>query len=214
MSVFRTALPEIGLLLPVVHTKAAEYSCQSRSIVGIIIEDIEAVSVMARLLCGQFKHNEWNVQLPAQNETPVGIIVFRIAGRELCFDIKFLTEILRPSQLEVYQQARLDARHLIDFNGEHYFTADLTLLRGTDGHFRSDTGRILLVEYMEHKVAFLVDNVAQIISGTPGKDGLFSFVQTGNVPNCLGYYEIQGRKLWKIDLDIIIRHSPSLRRAI
>ncbi len=152
--------------------------------------------------------------MPEQNETPVGIIVFRVEDQELCFDIKYLIEVLRPIDLEAHRPSRAGNKHRVDFNGEHYFLIDLTSLFGTKDHVISGSGRILLVEYGEHRIAFMVDAVTQIISGTASKDGPFRFVQTEDAPNCLGYYEIQIRKLWRIDLESLIKDSPSFRRGV
>lgn len=146
--------------------------------------------------------------MPINGETPKGIIVFKIAEQELCFDIDFLSEILKPGEVDLRPANRLNSLR-IDFDGCDYLPVDLTPAFGSERRAVGRCRRILLVEFKGRRVALDVEAVTQVISCVPGERGHLTFVPTDDTPNCLGYYDTGGGKIWRIDFDSITRDSPA-----
>lgn len=100
------------------------------------------------------------------------------------------------------------------FNGVDYLITDFASFFGKKESVRSDKGRLLLIEYMEQKLAFHVDEVTQIITTGAGKESDLEFVVTDDTPNVSGYYRNQTKKLWQLDFNRVIGRSTHLPGAV
>lgn len=145
---------------------------------------------------------------------PIGMIVFRIAGQEFCFDVRSLVGSLKPRELGIHRPN--DAGHpgRVVFDGQDYLLIDMGPFLGTKNAPGSDAGWILLVEYGKRKLAFQVEAVTEIITGIGSKESQFRFVPAICAPHRLGYFETQSRKIWEIDFESVIRDWPGFRRAV
>lgn len=143
-----------------------------------------------------------------QDIKPRGIIVFEAAEQELCFDINLLNEILQPADVAVDQPADQVSKAGLDFQGHRYLLVDLISLFGKRRQHGDRRRRILLAEYNGRRVALDVDAVTQIISVVGDQGSLLTFVPTTDAPNCLGYYDTEAGKLWRIDFESITSRYP------
>lgn len=153
-------------------------------------------------------------RVSAQVAMPIGMVVFKIAGREFCFDIRFLTGSLKPGELDFHRPSDAEHPDRYVFDGQDYFLTDIGTFLETKNPATCDTSWILLVEYRKRRIAFQVDAVTEIITGIGCKDSPFRFVTTEDVPYRRGYFEALIRKIWEIDLDSVIKDSPRFRPAV
>lgn len=90
-----------------------------------------------------------------------GLLIFQIAKKEFCTDLKPVTAILKPGEYKVhnrgYKPTRIvpDQNHTpIDFAGFYSLKNDNSL----------DSTRVLYLELYGQKISFYVDKVMEIIS--------------------------------------------------
>jgi chemotaxis signal transduction protein len=148
--------------------------------------------------------------LSPHKEIPAGIVVFKIAEQDLCLDIRFLDGIIKPSELVFGRPGDAAEENRVVFNGVEYLIADFAPLFGKKESATTDKGRLLLIEHMEQKLAFHVDEVTQIITTGAGNESDLQFVVTDGTPNLSGYYRDRAKKLWQIDFDGLIGDSTHL----
>lgn len=152
--------------------------------------------------------------MPVQGAIPIGMIVFKIEEREFCFDIRLLVRILKPGEPDFNRPIDEGHSERVVFDGQDYFLIDIGSFCETKDQTHGDASWILLIEYRKRKLAFQVEAVTQIITGLGSKDSPFRFISTKDMPNCLGYFEAETRKVWEIDFESVIRSSLGLRRAV
>lgn len=163
---------------------------------------------------GNYQIKDWEDELSTQKAIPNGIVVFKIAGQDLCLDIRVLDGIIKPSELVFQQPDDTGEESRVVFNGVEYLFADFAPLFGKEESAAADKGRFLLIEYMEQKVAFHVDEVTQIITTGAGYKSDLEFVVTDGTPNLSGYYRDRTKRLWQIDFDGVIGDSTHLPGAV
>ena len=141
-------------------------------------------------------------------------MVFKISGLDFGLDIRTLDGIMKPLECDINFRDNGGDEGRVVFNGADYLITDFASLFGKKESVRSDKRRLLLIEYMEQKLAFHVDEVTQIITTGAGSESDLEFVVTDDTPNVSGYYQNQTKKLWQLDFNRVIGYSTPLPGAV
>lgn len=145
--------------------------------------------------------------MSSENVEALGIIVFKVAEQEFCFDIRLLNGILKPRELDVVRVDGIEEPAKISFDGEIYTIIDLASLFSGREPTNNDGIRFLLVEYMGQRLALRVEVVTQIITGLVGKESSLKFVASESTPLHVAYFENESQKLWQLDFEKCIELS-------
>jgi chemotaxis signal transduction protein len=145
--------------------------------------------------------------MSSENVEALGIIVFKVAEQEFCFDIRLLNGILKPRELDVVRVDGIEEPAKISFDGEIYTIIDLASLFSGREPTNNDGIRFLLVDYMGQRLALRVEVVTQIITGLVGKESSLKFVGSESTPLHVAYFENESQKLWQLDFEKCIELS-------
>ena len=91
-----------------------------------------------------------------------GLLIYKIADKEFCSDVKDIVAILKPD--EIVQMKNQNKLHQILFNQLIFSTIDLHKIYGLKPLKMTENIRIILHEMFGKRFCFLVDSVVEILT--------------------------------------------------
>lgn len=111
-----------------------------------------------------------------------GIIVFIISEIKFCLDIKYVSKILVPEdEYSVITINKIDNVKLMS-NNEMIPLINFHTIYGLTIPQENSNNRLLLLDYENHRIAFLVDRVKEIITINKGIQDSLKFVPITDTP--------------------------------
>lgn len=129
-------------------------------------------------------------------ETLKGLVIFKINNEEYCFDIRNISAILKPYEIDKNSALKPEKQPCISFADEKFIMVDMHEIFGVRySGINSDT-RVILIEIFDKKIAFWVDKVKEIVT----LDRIFiekslRYKPYNNNSFISGILEIQDRKI-------------------
>jgi chemotaxis signal transduction protein len=133
------------------------------------------------------------------SESLNGLVVFEISGKEFCTDIKSISAIINPNELN--QPSLFDkANPKIQINDLTIPIVEFKGFFGLQNHIGTKDNRIVLVEIQDHVFGFIVDRVKEIFSLSKGFKSKLKFLNDEKNNYLLGKLEYENRELLIPDL--------------
>ena len=138
-----------------------------------------------------------------------GIIVFIISEMKFCIDIKYLSKILVPEDgYSVTTVNKLDNVKIMS-NNEMIPLINFHTFYGLTIPQEDHNNRLFLLDYENHKIAFRVDKVKEIISINKGIQDSIKFIPITDKPYLTGRVKYEGETILLPDLGKIILDQKS-----
>lgn len=141
------------------------------------------------------------------SESLTGLVVFEISETEFCTDIKNVSAIINPN--EINQPGLFDSKEpKIQINDLTIPIINIHKLFGVEQKSKSKDNRIILVEYQDKVFGFFVERVKEIFSMSKGFKNKLKFSTGYENDFLLGKLSYENRQLLipdfnKISSDII-----------
>jgi chemotaxis signal transduction protein len=138
-----------------------------------------------------------------------GIIVFTISEMKFCIDIKYLSKILVPEdEYSVTTVNNLDSVKIIS-NNEMIPLINFHTFYGLTIPQENSNNRLFLLDYENNRIAFLVDEVKEILTINKGIQDSLKFVPITDQPYLTGRVNYEGETILFPDLGKIILDQKS-----
>jgi chemotaxis signal transduction protein len=138
-----------------------------------------------------------------------GIIVFIISEIKFCIDIKYVSKILVPDvEYSVITINKIDNVKLMS-NNEIIPIINLHTSYGLTIPQENSNNRLFLVDYENNRIAFLVDEVKEILTINKGIQDSLKFVPITDKPYLTGRINYEGESILFPDLGKIILDKKS-----
>jgi chemotaxis signal transduction protein len=140
-----------------------------------------------------------------------GIIVFIISEIKFCIDIKYVSKIFAPEdEYSVIKLNKIDNVKLMS-NNEMIPLINFHTFYGLTIPRENSNNRLFLLDYENHRIAFLVDRVKEFITINKDVQDSLRFVPVTDKPYLTGRVNYEGETILIPDLDKIISDQKSNR---
>jgi chemotaxis signal transduction protein len=138
-----------------------------------------------------------------------GIIVFIISEIKFCIDIKYVSKIMTPEVgYSVITINKIDNVKLMS-NNEMIPLINFHTFYGLTVPQENRNNRLFLLDYENHRIAFLVDRVKEIITINKDIQDSLKFVPITDKPYLIGRVNYEGETILFPDLGKIILDKKS-----
>ena len=138
-----------------------------------------------------------------------GIIVFIISEIKFCLDIKYVSKILVPEvEYSVITINKIDNVKLMS-NNEMIPLINFHTIYGLTIPQENSNNRLFLLDYENHRIAFLVDRVKEIITINKGIQDSLKFIPITDKPYLTGRVIYEGETILCPNLGKIILDQKS-----
>jgi chemotaxis signal transduction protein len=138
-----------------------------------------------------------------------GILVFKIAGLELCIDIEYVSSIITPQDKYLLTTSNNLGDEKIKVNEEMMPILNFHSMFGLKTPPEDDNTRYVLLDFMKRKFVFMVDNIQEIISINKKTRDALKYVPIDDKPYLDGKLIFDGQIILYPDLEKIIRDQKS-----
>lgn len=132
-------------------------------------------------------------------ERLTGLVIFELAGKEFCADIRDISAIINPTEL--YQQNLSEVENKIEINNMTIPLVDLYQIYGLRKNDTDGEKRILVVEIKNKLVGFFVEKVKEILTSSKEFLDNLKFIPYEGKEYLNGALTYEGRKLFLPDLE-------------
>jgi len=140
-----------------------------------------------------------------------GILVFKIAGLDFCIDIEYVSSIITPQDKSLLTIKNKPGNENIKVNEETIPILNFHSMFGFKTPPEDDNTRYVLLDFIKRKIAFMVDNIKEIISINKKTRDVLKYVPIEDKPYLIGKIIYEGQIILYPDLDKIIRDQKSYR---
>lgn len=135
------------------------------------------------------------------SESLTGLVVFEISDKEFCTDIRNVSAIINPNELNQLSLSSKDPK--IQINDLIIPIIDIHKLFGADHKSKSKDNRIILVEIQDKVFGFFVERVKEIFSMSKGFKSKLKFSTGHENDYLLGKLDYESRQLFIPDFSKI-----------
>ncbi|HZW39600.1 MAG TPA: chemotaxis protein CheW [Ignavibacteriaceae bacterium] len=128
-----------------------------------------------------------------------GLVIFDIAGKEFCADIKDVSAIINPSEMDQLITDNVKNNSSITVNNIVIPLIDVRKIFGLNVKPRTNDIRILIVEFGTRAYGFVVEKVKEILTMSRELKINMEFKAFKNEPYLLGILHFEGRTFYLPD---------------
>jgi purine-binding chemotaxis protein CheW len=143
-------------------------------------------------------------------EELTGLVIFELAGKEFCADIKDISAIINP--VELYAMSDLnnsEAAH-VNLNNIKIPLVDLHTLYGMESKKTNGEKRILLIEVKNRMIGFFVEKVKEILTSSREFTQTLKYIPYEGKEFLRGVLTYEGRQLFLPDFSrLITQQAPA-----
>jgi len=140
-----------------------------------------------------------------------GILVFKIAGLDFCIDIEYVSSIITPQNKNMLTIKNKLGNENIKINEEMIPILNFHSMFGFKTLPEDYNTRYVLLDFINRKIAFMVDNIKEIISLNKKTRDALKYVPIEDKPYLIGKIIYEGQIIHYPNLDKIIRDQKSYR---
>ena len=140
-----------------------------------------------------------------------GILVFKIAGLDFCIDIEYVSSIITPQNNNMLTIKNKLGNENIKINEEMIPILNFHSMFGFKTPSEDYNTRYILLDFIKRKIAFMVDNIKEIISINKKTRDALKYVSIKNKPYLIGKIIYEGQIILYPDLEKIIRDQKTYR---
>ncbi len=138
-------------------------------------------------------------------ETITGLVIFEIAIQEFCIDIKEVSAIINPNELDPSSINESTKGSQINIDNLNIPLIDFHQFFGFKKREKTKFTRILVIEPENKRAGFFVERIKEIITiDKEFKNESLKFTPTKDKMFLKGIFDYEGRKLFLPDLHKII----------
>ncbi len=98
------------------------------------------------------------------DESVPGLLIFEVGGMKFCTDLRIITVVLKPDEIEQIQSIDSEGSTTILYNNQEYKLIHFNRLVNLEDVKNIYDSRIILLSIYEKRIAFFVDRVTEILS--------------------------------------------------
>ena len=140
-----------------------------------------------------------------------GILVFKIAGLDFCINIEYVSSIITPQNKNMLTIKNKLGNENIKINEEMIPILNFHSMFGFKTPPEDYNTRYVLLDFRKRKIAFMVDNIKELISLNKKTRDALKYVPIEDKPYLDGKIIYEGQIILYPDLDKIIRDQKSYR---
>jgi chemotaxis signal transduction protein len=139
-----------------------------------------------------------------------GLVIFEIAGKEFCADIKDISAIINPAELKLSSDIGSADEHQVLINNLNIPIVDIHKLYGFEQKDGNGEKRILLLEIKNKMFGFFVEKVKEIFTSSKEFAQKLKFIPYEGKEYLTGVLTYEGRRFFIPDyLRVVNQQLPA-----
>ena len=135
---------------------------------------------------------------------PTGLIIFNLADREYCIDIKYVLAILNPNGKNASNFYINNENDTIKYQNEDIKIINTAVIFGPIHISNKSNARLFIILYKGRKIAFPIERISKIMSLNKKIVDSLCFNPSKTDAYLSGSIEYEGRTIYVLDMNEII----------
>ncbi|MFO7445639.1 MAG: chemotaxis protein CheW [Ignavibacteriaceae bacterium] len=144
-------------------------------------------------------------------DTMTGLVIFEVSEQEFCADIRHISAIINPLELNLKDNLQSDIEKRIHINNISIPLIPFNKFYGIEAKLKGDDQRILIVEPDDILFGFYVDKVKEIFTMSREFKDKLTFSSTKEKEYLAGIINYEGRTLYLPDFEQIVETQNNFR---
>jgi purine-binding chemotaxis protein CheW len=172
-------------------------------------EDASGVSKLERFKAEAGKRREIRIEAVVEAAQQLELLTFLIAGEQYAIDIEHIVEIVTPRPVTRIPNADESVVGIISLRGTIVTLVDVRRkLRHPVAPQAGEETRIVVIDFHNETVGFVVDRVLRVVKIAPGEVEPHPVVHTNELQAAIrGVFRASGALTILLDLDKLLDHS-------